>query len=167
MKKFKDVDLNTVPAPVAELLRAIIPDDADVDFDFSDPHFGVISAVVGDDVKDDCSNIDCDNCDDCPIAEALDYENRVAAHSEVCNYLNGLYAAKNADYGNAFGDTYAELGIVSAVTRITDKTNRLKSLCKPGTKTQVSDESIRDTLLDLANYAIMTVIEMDAQERSN
>jgi len=88
---------------------------------------------------------------------------RVRKHREICKALNDTYAKKNADYGNAFGDTFQELGIVSAVTRIIDKTNRLKSLCRPGADQKVNDESIRDTLLDLANYAIMTVMEMDAQ----
>lgn len=88
---------------------------------------------------------------------------RVRKHREICKALNDTYAKKNADYGNAFGDTFQELGIVSAVTRIIDKTNRLKSLCRPGADQKVNDESVRDTLLDLANYAIMTVMEMDAQ----
>lgn len=162
MKKFKDTNLNDIPVEVATLLRAIIPENADVEFDFSDPGFGVISAVISDPVKDSCSGMDCSNCDDCPTTA---YGERVDAHSDVCNYLNNLYAAKNADYGNAFGDTFAELGIVSAVTRITDKVNRLKALCKPGSKVRVTDESIRDTLLDLANYAIMTVVELDAKEQ--
>ena len=30
-----------------------------------------------------------------------------------------------------------------------------------------TDESIRDTLLDLANYAIMTVLEMDTPDESH
>lgn len=69
-----------------------------------------------------------------------------------------LYSKKNHDYGDAFGQTFAELGIISAVTRISDKTNRLKSLA---TKDQrVDDEKIEDTLMDLANYAVMTLIEL-------
>ena len=51
-----------------------------------------------------------------------------------------------------------DLVINAAVTRIVDKTNRLLTLC---TRKQKVDESIRDTLLDLANYSIMTVIELD------
>ena len=69
------------------------------------------------------------------------------------------YRAKNADYGDAFSETYKKLGLISAVTRITDKTNRLVSLAS-GNKQQVADESIEDTLKDLANYAVMTLIEL-------
>ena len=72
--------------------------------------------------------------------------------------MSELYSKKNHDYGDAFGQTFAELGVISAVTRISDKTNRLKSLA---TKDQrVNDEKIEDTLMDLANYAVMTLIEL-------
>lgn len=43
--------------------------------------------------------------------------------------------------------------------RLEDKLNRLKALTRKG-DAQVQDESVTDTMLDLANYAIMTVIEM-------
>lgn len=79
-------------------------------------------------------------------------------HEHICQQLNDLYSAKNNDYGDAFGETYSKLGIISAVTRISDKTNRLMSLATK--EQQVTDESIADTLMDLANYAIMTLIEV-------
>lgn len=82
-------------------------------------------------------------------------------HAAICKTLNEIFVAKNADYGDSFSSLYKELGLISAVTRISDKTNRLQSLCTRGAL--VKDESVRDTLLDLANYAIMTVIEMDNQ----
>lgn len=76
----------------------------------------------------------------------------------ITTEMSELYKAKNHDYGDAFGQTFAELGIISAITRISDKTNRLKSLA---TKDQlVDDERIEDTLMDLANYAVMTLIEL-------
>jgi hypothetical protein len=76
-----------------------------------------------------------------------------------------LYAQKNHDYGDSFAKSYAEYGMNMPCIRLEDKLNRLKALTKKGDQ-QVSDESIEDTLLDLANYAIMTVIEMQrsAQE---
>jgi len=154
MSKLKDLDLGNLPEPVRELLKAIVPEDADVEIH----GFALDDNKNADDTPtDNCSAMHCDSCDDCIL-------DRIAAHGEICKGLNDLYARKNTDYGNSFGDTYKELGIVSAITRITDKTNRLKSLCKPGTTRKVTDENIRDTLLDLANYAIMTVVEMDAQE---
>ena len=92
----------------------------------------------------------------------LAQETKTQRHADICAELNDIYHRKNADYGDSFGETFRKLGIISAVTRITDKVNRLQSLCVRAA--QVPDESVRDTLLDLANYAIMSVIEL---ERSN
>lgn len=80
-------------------------------------------------------------------------------HGKICEKLGTIYSAKNADYGDSFGETFERLGIISAVTRITDKTNRLQTLATQAAK--VEDEKIEDTLMDLANYAIMTLIELD------
>ena len=86
-------------------------------------------------------------------------------HSEITKQLNEIYIAKNTDYGDAFGDTFKKLGIISAVTRIADKTNRLMSLsAKTEAERNVKDETIKDTLMDLANYALMTLIEMEESE---
>ena len=84
---------------------------------------------------------------------------KAARHAGICKEMNEIYFAKNADYGDSFSETFNKLGLISAVTRISDKTNRLQSLCTR--EALVKDESVRDTLLDLANYAIMTIIEMD------
>lgn len=92
---------------------------------------------------------------------------RVQKHLEIVTALNNLYASKNSDYGNSFGETYQKLGIISAITRISDKYNRLVSLAtKPEEERKVKDESIQDTLLDMANYCIMTVIEMEAEKEN-
>ena len=86
---------------------------------------------------------------------------RIQRHKEICQELNKVYAQKNHDYGNSFGETFDKLGVISDVTRISDKYNRFVSLCtKPEEERKVKDESITDTLLDMANYCIMTVIEM-------
>lgn len=86
----------------------------------------------------------------------------VARHRKIVLDLNKLYAKKNADYGDSFHETFKEEGMAMARIRLSDKLNRFKSLTR-GNSQQVTDESIRDTLLDLANYAIMTVIEMDRE----
>ena len=88
-----------------------------------------------------------------------DYSNKVRNHASICEDLNEIYARKNHDYGDSFGKGYAEYGMVMAVIRLEDKLNRLKSLIKA--EALVKDESINDTLMDLANYAIMTVIERE------
>jgi len=88
---------------------------------------------------------------------------KVERHMDICKHLNGVYERKNHDYGDSFHDTFVEEGMAMARIRLSDKLNRFKKLSKVGSEQKVNDESIRDTLLDLANYAIMTVMEMDIQ----
>lgn len=83
-------------------------------------------------------------------------------HAQICQELNELYKRKNHDYGDSFHQTWLEEGFAMSRIRLSDKLNRFKKLSKGG-DVQVDDESIRDTLIDLANYAIMTVMEMDLE----
>lgn len=87
--------------------------------------------------------------------------NKVARHEELCIALNTLYAKKNRDYGDSFHEQFIEEGWASARIRLTDKLKRFKQLTNNPESQQVKDESIRDTLIDLANYALMTVMEFD------
>lgn len=84
----------------------------------------------------------------------------VARHLKVCEELNKLYEKKNNDYGDSFSGTFKEFGFTMSAIRLQDKLERFKRLSK-GNEANVKDESIRDTLVDLANYAIMTVMEID------
>lgn len=81
-------------------------------------------------------------------------------HSKICAELNELYKRKNHDYGNSFHLSYIEEGMAMPRIRIGDKYNRFKQLSHK-MEYYVRDESLRDTLIDLANYAIMTVMELD------
>ena len=85
--------------------------------------------------------------------------NNVEKHQEICNYLNNLYAKKNHDYGDSVHDTFLKYGLTSFLVRMEDKLNRARTLSQK--EALVNDEKIRDTLLDLANYAIISVIELD------
>lgn len=84
--------------------------------------------------------------------------NKIEKHAQICTELNELYARKNADYGDSFGKSFTEYGLTMACIRLEDKLNRIKALTKQAA--QVSDESITDTLMDLANYSIMTLVEL-------
>lgn len=75
---------------------------------------------------------------------------------DITNSMIQTYQAKNQDYGNSFEKSLYKFGLVASIIRLSDKMNRIESLSQ--TKARVKDESIEDTLLDLANYAIMTVI---------
>lgn len=95
-------------------------------------------------------------------------DDKIELHKILCNELNDTYNKKNHDYGDSFGETFKKLGIISAVTRISDKYNRLVSLCTlPEEERMVKDETISDTLLDMANYCIMTEIELRRNKYNN
>ena len=87
----------------------------------------------------------------------------VDLHVAICNALTDLYARKNQDYGDSFHISYVEEGMAMPRIRLGDKFNRFKNLTRTE-KVLVSDESVKDTLLDLANYAIMTLIEMEREK---
>ena len=82
---------------------------------------------------------------------------------DVVKGMLETYVRKNHDYGNSFDKSLDKFGLVASVVRIGDKMNRIESLVQK--KVMVQDESIRDTLLDMANYAIMTVMWMDNQDK--
>lgn len=88
---------------------------------------------------------------------------KVQRHAEICKEINDLYERKNHDYGDSFHQTFVEEGMAMARIRLGDKFSRFKTLSRSGEQ-KVNDESIRDTLIDLANYAIMTVLEMEVVE---
>lgn len=89
-----------------------------------------------------------------------DIPTNIRLHTEICEELKDLYKRKNADYGDSFHKTFIEEGMAMARIRLTDKLERFKRLTKSGEQ-NVKDESIRDTLIDLANYAIMTIVELE------
>lgn len=67
-----------------------------------------------------------------------------------------LFAKKNADYGDAF----AKYGVIGVLMRIEDKIQRALSISKSGVNL-VESESIRDTIIDLHNYAAMAIMLLD------
>ena len=69
-----------------------------------------------------------------------------------------LFTKKNADYGDAF----AKYGVIGVLMRIEDKLQRAMSITKNGV-TLINDEGIRDTLIDLHNYAAMAMMLLDEE----
>ena len=82
---------------------------------------------------------------------------------DITTNMAKTYAAKNHDYGNSFEQSCNKFGIIASVVRLGDKMKRIESLVTK--KAEVKDESIKDTLLDLANYAIMTVMWLNQQPK--
>lgn len=78
---------------------------------------------------------------------------------QITTEMLNTYIAKNHDYGDSFSKSFEEFGLISSIIRLSDKLNRLKKLKNSTAKT---DEPIRDTLLDMANYCILTIMELDS-----
>lgn len=93
------------------------------------------------------------------IKRDLEFEN-------VCKQMVELHEKKNTDYGNAFSDAYRKCGNGYAVGLLYNQVNRLISLLCKDKEQHVNDESVDDTLKDLASYAIMLKMELDKKRRS-
>lgn len=88
--------------------------------------------------------------------------NKVDKFKEIVNNMLDLYQRKQSDYGDSVAKTFDEYGLVSFLVRMEDKLNRCATLTKKSsTEQQVKDEKVEDTLMDLANYSIMALIELD------
>ena len=68
-----------------------------------------------------------------------------------------LFLKKNKDYGDAF----ATYGIVGVMVRIGDKLQRFSKITSKSVEIEVTDETLRDTLMDLHNYAAMAIMTLD------
>ena len=90
--------------------------------------------------------------------------NNIEMHAGVCDELSKIYEAKNKDYGDSFTKSFDKFGMVMPLIRLEDKLNRLESLVING-EARVRDESMIDTLIDLANYAIMTIMVLDKEKK--
>lgn len=85
-----------------------------------------------------------------------EYEEKFIA---LTREMGDTFLRKNRDYGSSFSETVQEFGYVPAVARINDKFKRVKNMVA-GQQMNVS-ESMRDNLMDIASYCLLTVIEID------
>ena len=82
-------------------------------------------------------------------------EQKIDRFHEIVNSMANLYAKKNENYGDSFGQLYKDLGPISGLVPLHNKLDRLTNLIKGGRN---DFESIEDTLKDLACYAVMNLI---------
>lgn len=85
--------------------------------------------------------------------------NKTERFREIANDLADLYVNKNIDYGDSFGRSVQKYGMIAALTRMSDKFNRAENLILM--RSAKVQESLSDTLLDLAAYCIMTAMEVE------
>ena len=85
--------------------------------------------------------------------------NPCKAYKAITDEMFETFKAKNHDYGNSFAKLFKECGMTYAYGHLAEKLERVKSLMKDEAK--VKGEGMKDSLLDLANYAILTIMELD------
>ena len=82
---------------------------------------------------------------------------------EITDKMFETFKAKNHDYGSSFSNLFKECGMTYAYGHMAEKLERVKSLMKDDAK--VKGESMKDSLYDLANYAILTIMELEKTEK--
>lgn len=92
----------------------------------------------------------------------MDNNNIVVKFKNIQNEGFELFKQKNKDYGNAFEDC----GVIGILVRINDKIRRMQNISKTSI-TVVNTESLRDTLIDLQNYATLAILELDKNKNSD
>lgn len=95
----------------------------------------------------------------------------IEVFKSITGEMTRLFEIKNKNYGNSFSKQFDEYGLTSVCIRLEDKLNRLKSLNKQISEAKngivdinVDDESIKDTLIDLANYSVLAIMEISKGE---
>ena len=89
---------------------------------------------------------------------------KIQEHKNICDFIHNLYVTKNRDYGDSMHPLYEEYGLTAFMVLFGIKISRIKSLMVKGNPKY---ESIEDSLLDLANYAMIAVTELRAERNSN
>lgn len=89
-----------------------------------------------------------------------EHQRKVNLFEDVTLKMRDLYDRKNRDYQDSYGKSFEEEGMAAFRIRGGDKMNRIKALSRTNEQ-HVKDESLEDSLLDLANYCIMTLIELE------
>ena len=82
---------------------------------------------------------------------------------EITDKMCDIYKQKNSDYGNSFSKLFKKCGMTYAYGHLAEKLERINSLRKNEAK--VKGESMKDSLYDLANYAILTIMELEKTEK--
>lgn len=90
---------------------------------------------------------------------ATEYNSKVERFKQLTGEMAALYARKNKDYGDSFTEMYKEWGAMYPMSRMQEKLRRATQILRSG-EAQVQEEKVTDTLLDLANYALMTIMEL-------
>lgn len=91
----------------------------------------------------------------------MNKEQEMRRFEELTDLMQNIFAKKREDYGPSTTETFNKFGPVAMLVRMHDKLARLDTLLGTNKHPVVDDERVEDTLLDLANYAVITILEME------
>lgn len=128
----------------------------DFELDFNEEYIVSLDTVLftlGENLRESFKNVVSMENIKCKAQSYVDY------FDDILKEMSEVHQRKNADYGNNFHKIYEKYGFMTALLRLTDKMERLENIYEKG-EIQVKDETVEDTLLDLANYAVMAIVEL-------
>lgn len=96
--------------------------------------------------------------EDFPIQQLKEHK-----FKSICEGLLETYKKKNADYGDSFAKLFKKRGMSYPLIHFEEKINRIDAL--QSKENQVDGETYVDSLKDLANYAILTLIELEFSKK--
>lgn len=82
---------------------------------------------------------------------------------EITDKMCDIYKQKNSDYGSSFSKLFKKCGMTYAYGHLAEKIERIDSLSNNDAKVQ--GESMIDSLYDLANYSILTIMEIEKRKK--
>lgn len=95
--------------------------------------------------------------------DRCDRQNRFC---DITKEMAATYERKNHTYADSFSISVRKYGLIAALTRISDKFNRIENLIL-GAENKIPDESILDSLKDMACYCVMTVMAIEENDFEN
>ncbi len=84
----------------------------------------------------------------------------VEKHRVLLEEIAEVYKDKNHKYGDSFANTVRKYGFISSLTRMGDKFARIENIIL-GKAEEDEEERLVDSLKDLANYCLMTVMVLE------
>lgn len=101
------------------------------------------------------------NVDSEALTKALKKATNLGRMTDLLERMIDTILRKNADYGNA----WQRFGLFTPLVRLNDKLLRVINLAD-GKPALVADERIQDTLMDIAGYAVLALVWLDAENSS-
>lgn len=89
--------------------------------------------------------------------------NHIQKHKELLLELHETYKEKNQKYGDSFTETVEKYGLIASLTRMHDKFSRIENIITQKAEDD-EDERLVDSLKDLANYCLMTVMVLENED---